>query len=175
MRSLAERMQAYEQQKARLANVEAKLKLAERKARTRRLLKIGELAEKVGMMEMDEKAVYGALLTLDIDNEKLVRQWATEGAAALEREKLAEDEGKQPVVLNLRAEIDRDATAELRAAGFRFNRVLRHWEGFSRLDDAEDLADRYDGTARSVGAPPAPPAPPTSQKQPDPAPAEKTT
>lgn len=40
-RSLAEHLRAHEQQKARLAEQEAKLKTAERKARTRRLVEAG--------------------------------------------------------------------------------------------------------------------------------------
>jgi hypothetical protein len=42
-RSLAERMYAHEQQKARLAEQEAKLNAAERKARTRQLIEAGGL------------------------------------------------------------------------------------------------------------------------------------
>jgi hypothetical protein len=42
-RSLAERLRAHEQQKARLAEQEAKLKDAGRKARTRRLIEAGGL------------------------------------------------------------------------------------------------------------------------------------
>jgi hypothetical protein len=49
-RSLAERLRAHEQQKARLAEQEAKLKDDERKARTRRLIQAGGLIEKAGLL-----------------------------------------------------------------------------------------------------------------------------
>ena len=46
-RSLAERLRAHEQQKARLAEQEAKLKTAERKMRTRRLIEAGGLVSRI--------------------------------------------------------------------------------------------------------------------------------
>ena len=63
-RSLAERLRAHEQQKARLAEQEAKLKTAERKARTRRLIEAGGLVDKVGLLDLDSSTLYGALLSL---------------------------------------------------------------------------------------------------------------
>jgi hypothetical protein len=53
VRSLAERLRAHEQQKARLVEEAAKLKDAERRARTRRLIEAGGLIEKVGMLDLD--------------------------------------------------------------------------------------------------------------------------
>jgi DNA invertase Pin-like site-specific DNA recombinase len=55
-RSLAERLRAHEQQKARLAEQEAKLKDDERKARTRRLIQAGGLIEKAGLLELEPNA-----------------------------------------------------------------------------------------------------------------------
>ena len=63
-RCLAERLRAHEQQKARLAEQEAKLKTAERKARTRQLIEIGNLVDKAGLIELDSNTLYGALLSL---------------------------------------------------------------------------------------------------------------
>jgi hypothetical protein len=75
VRSLAERMRAHEQQKARLAEQEAKLKDAERRARTRRLIEAGGLIDKAGLLDLDANALYGALLSLrDGANEGSGRQ-----------------------------------------------------------------------------------------------------
>lgn len=149
MRSLADRLQSYEQQKARLADVEAKLKLAERKAYTRRLIQVGTMAEKVGLLALDDDAIYGALMSLKIDD-KQVRQWAIDGAEAFAREKQATDQDLEPVLLTLPVDPTREAVARLRSTGFRFNRVLRHWEGFASFEDAEILAEEYGGTAKKV-------------------------
>jgi hypothetical protein len=63
-RTLAERQRAHEQSKARLAEAEAKLKLDERRQRTRRLIEAGALVEKAALLELDSNALYGALLSL---------------------------------------------------------------------------------------------------------------
>jgi hypothetical protein len=153
-RSLAERLRAHEQQKARLAEQEAKLKDAGRKARTRRLIEAGGLVEKTGLLDLDPNALYGALLSLrdGSSNAKQVEQWAT-------REARARDEGKEPIVLTFPAPLAKEATATLRTAGFRFNKVLQHWEGLARIEDAQQLAKEHGGSARQAAAPlPAPPA-----------------
>ncbi len=63
-RTLAERQRAHEQSKARLTEAEAKLKLDERRQRTRRLIEAGALVEKAALLELDSNALYGALLSL---------------------------------------------------------------------------------------------------------------
>ena len=57
-RTLVERLRAHGQVRARVAEADVKLKLDERKQRTRRLV------EKTGLLELDSNALYGALLSL---------------------------------------------------------------------------------------------------------------
>lgn len=153
-RSLAERLRAHEQQKARLAEQEAKIKLAERKARTRRLVEAGALAEKVGLLELETNALYGALLSLrdGASEKKQVDQWTALGGRTFAREARARDEGKEPVLLTFPAPLDKETTAALRQAGFRFSRVMQHWEGLARPDEAAALAKSHGGIARQVGS-----------------------
>ncbi len=152
-RTLSERLRAHEQQKARLAEAEAKIKLAERKARTRRLVEAGALVEKCGLLELDSNALYGALLSLrdGAGDKKQAEQWAALGGRAFAREARARDEGKEPVLLTFEAPLLKDATAALRAAGFRYSKVMQHWEGLARFEDAGTLAKAHGGTARRVG------------------------
>jgi hypothetical protein len=152
VRSLAERLHAHEQQKARLAEQEAKLKTAERKARTRRLIEAGGLIDKAGLLDFEANALYGALLSLrdGAGNKKQVEQWAALGGRAFAREARQRDEGKEPIVLTFPGALDREITTTLRAAGFRFNKVLQHWEGLARHDDAEELAKAHGGTLRRI-------------------------
>jgi hypothetical protein len=158
VRSLAERLRTHEQQKARLAEQEAKLKDAGRKARTRQLIEAGGLVEKVGLLDLESAALYGALLSLrdGASDAKKIEQWADLGGRTFAREARARDEGKEPVVLTFPNALPKDATAPLRTAGFRFNKVLQHWEGISRFDAAEQLAVSHGGTARRVTPLPAP-------------------
>ena len=59
--TLAERLTRLEQQKNRISQVETKLRLDERKARTRRLIEAGGLVDKAGLLDLDANALYGAL------------------------------------------------------------------------------------------------------------------
>ena len=151
-RTLAERLRAHEQSKARLAEAEAKLKLDERKQRTRRLVEAGALVEKAGLLELDSNALYGALLSLrdGASDKKQAEHWAALGGRAFAREARARDEGKEAVLLTFTAPLPKDATTALRKAGFRYSRVMQHWEGLARFGDADVLAKAHGGTARQL-------------------------
>ena len=152
-RTLSERLRAHEQQKARLAEAEAKLKLDERKQRTRRLVEAGALVDKSGLLDLDSNALYGALLSLrdGADDKAQVEKWAALGGRAFDREARARDAGKEPLLLTFTTPLPKDATTVLRKAGFRYSKVLQHWEGLARFDEASTLAKAHGGTARRVG------------------------
>jgi hypothetical protein len=157
VRSLAERLRSHEQQKARLAEQEAKLKDAGRKARTRQLIEAGGLIEKVGLLGLEPNALYGALLSLrdGADDKDQLSKWTTLGGRTFAREARLRDEGKEAIVLTFPAALAKDVTATLRTAGFRFNKVLQHWEGLARFDEAKTLASTHGGAARQVTPAPA--------------------
>ena len=160
-RSLAERLHAHEQQKARLAEQEAKLKGAERKARTRRLIEVGGLIDKAGLLELEPNTLYGALLSLrdGAGDKDQITKWTALGGRAFARDARLRDEGKEAVVLTFPAALGKDVTAALRQAGFRFSKVMQHWEGLARFDEAERLATAHGGTTRRVAAAPSAPTP----------------
>ena len=152
-RTLSERLRAHEQQKAKLAEAEARLKLDERRQRTRRLVEAGALVEKTGLLDLDSNALYGALLSLrdGADDKAQVEKWAALGGRTFAREARARDEGKEALLLTFAAPLPKEATTALRKAGFRYSKVMQHWEGLARLDDASALAKAHGGTARQVG------------------------
>ena len=109
--------------KARLAEQEARLKDAERRARTRRLIEAGGLIDKAGLLDLEANALYGALLSLRdgaVDKGQ-VDKWTALGGRAFAREARLRDEGKEAVVLTFPAPLAKEATNVLRAAGFRFS------------------------------------------------------
>lgn len=152
VRSLAERLRTHEQQKARLAEQDAKLKDAGRKVRTRRLIEAGGLIEKTGLRDLDANALYGALLSLadKARDTKQVEQWAALGGRAFTREAKARDDGKEPIVLSFPQALPKEATLSLRSAGFRFNKMFQQWEGLAHFGDAAQLAGAHGGTARRI-------------------------
>jgi hypothetical protein len=152
-RTLSERLRAHEQSKARLAEAEAKLKLDERKQRTRRLIEAGALVEKAGLLELDSNALYGALLSLrdGTGDKSKVENWAALGGRTFAREARARDEGKEPLLVTFPAPLAKEVTYLLRQAGFRFSKVMQHWEGIARFDDANAIATAHGGSVRRVG------------------------
>lgn len=149
MRSLTERLRTFEQNKARLADVGAKLKLAEKKSQLRRCIRIGELATKAGLADLSEEALYGAMLALAQEGEGKRRQWTVEGSKALAAKAPAADD-RGPVVLTFGSYPAAATVVTLRASGFRFNRLMRHWEGLALFEEAEAMAEAYGGVARQL-------------------------
>src|SRR3984957_16610863 len=115
VRSLAERMRAHEQQKARLAEQEAKLKDAERRARTRRLIEAGGLIDKAGLLDLDANGPYGALLSRrrGAADKDQVRRWTALGGRPFARGAPLAEEGKDAIVLPFPAALAKDATNTL--------------------------------------------------------------
>ena len=124
------------------------------------MIQAGGLALKAGLLELEPNALYGALLSLrdGAADPEQVRQWAALGGRTFAREARLAEEGKEAIVLAFPAALDRHATTALRGAGFRFNKLLQHWEGLAHCDEAEALAAAHGGTVRRVATaePPAP-------------------
>ena len=102
---------------------------------------------------MDSNALYGALLSLrdGTDDKAQIEKWAALGGRTFAREAKARDEGKEAVLLTFTAPLVKDATTALRKAGFRYSKVMQHWEGLARPGDADALAKAHGGTTRQVG------------------------
>lgn len=152
--SLAERQARLAQQRARLQMEENRLKEAERKARTRRLVEAGGLIDKAGLLGLEPNALYGALLSLQagaVDAEQL-KTWTALGGRAFDREAKARDAGKEPLILTLPTAQSAATTARLRKAGFRWSKVLQHWEGLGLHGEIQALAKELGGEVRRVGA-----------------------
>jgi hypothetical protein len=150
VRSLPERLRAFEQQKARLADAEARLKIAEKKARNRRLMEAGALVEKAGLEGLTPAALYGALLSLQngVESTKQRDIWTTAGQRAFAQD--AKVNNLEPIVIIFPEQPDKVAITNLRSIGFRFNRVLRHWEGMAEVNEAEDIAAEYGGSVTRI-------------------------
>ena len=153
--SLAERLTRLEQQKNRLQQAEARLKTDERKARTRRLIEAGGLVDKAGLVGLEPNTLYGALLALKANASDAVtlERWRKAGGQAFDREQKARDEGKEPLVLTLHGPQPASVTTALRSLGFRWSKVMGHWEGIARHDQAQALATELGGSLRRLAPP----------------------
>ena len=155
--TLAERQERLAQQRPRLSLEENRLREAERKARTRRLIEAGGLVDKAGLLGLEANALYGGLLSLaqgSVDPDRLAR-WRVAGGQAFDRDARARAAGREPLVLIAAQALPTAVTTRLRGLGFRWSKVLRHWEGVVLYDEAKALADELGASLNRV-APPVP-------------------
>jgi hypothetical protein len=150
--SLAERMSRLEQQRAKLAEQEAKLKADERKQRTRRLVEAGTLVERAGLLDLEETALYGGLLSLaaDAGDRAKIAGWTKVGKTALDKETVGKDAPHEPLTVIFPAPLPTPFATRLRGAGLRWNKVLNHWEGLADHDTVAALAADQNGSVRRV-------------------------
>lgn len=156
--SLAERMSRLEEQKARLARDEAKLKADLSKQHTRRLLEAGMLVERSGLLDLNDGTLYGALLSLaaEMHDPRRIAKWSEAGRRAFEREKGKDRRAREALTVTFPAPLPTAFATRLRATGLRFNKVLQHWEGMADHDLVAALAAEQDGVVKRVRARPAP-------------------
>lgn len=151
-RTLAERQRVHEERKARLAVDDIKLAAEKRKVRNRSLFEAGGLVEKANLSGLPSNVLYGALLSLKdmTDDPEQVERWATLGGRAFDREAKLREAGQEAIVVTFPKLVPKPVAAALRAAGFRFNRILQHWEGLAPYDVAERIAKENGGVARRI-------------------------
>jgi hypothetical protein len=150
---LGEQIRKNEQRKARTAEIDAELRIKQRKARNGDLMSAGGLVEKVGLLKLDLAARYGALLSLQdgISNAKTVEQWGRKGTAALAQESAERESRREALAITYPdgAEILANEKRSLRAAGFKYVPFIGQWCG--ELVDPEvavQLAALHEGVVR---------------------------
>ena len=152
--SLAQRMSRLEEQKARLARDEAKLRADLSRQRPRRGVEAGQLIERAGLLDLDDQALYGALLSLAEARHDASRlaAWTQSGRLALEEERHEKNQKREPLTVTFPAPLPTAFATRLRAAGLRFDKRLQHWQGFADRNAVAALAAEQNGTVTRVQA-----------------------
>ena len=128
--------QKLEQKKARLLLEEAKLKIKERKNRTRRLIELGGLIVKANLDLLPNNTLYGALLSLEEaikTNPKVEKLWTEKGAAAFEKE----SKERTPIILQFTDKPDPEMRDQIRKLGLKWNSLRSEWYGY--ITDMDSL------------------------------------
>lgn len=149
--TLAERLDRVARKKAKVEQEAARLKLAQRKARTRDLIALGGLVAKAGLADLSTTALYAAFkrLAAEAQDPAKVTLWEREGGRLFE----AEDSACVLAVARFPDKLPPDITAALRALGFRRNKMLNQWEGRVDYLAAESLVKEAGGTIEQIGEP----------------------
>ena len=146
--TLAERLERAASRKAKAEQEASRLKLMQRKERTRRLIEIGGLAVKAGIDDLPASALYDRFLAIaaDAKDKKTVAGWERSGSRHFQ----TEEDTRVVAVAKFTAKIEPELAASLRAIGFRWNRFLKQWEGNVQYDEAKALVEGQGGTIKRL-------------------------
>lgn len=147
MKNVDEQKKKLKQKKNRLAAEETKLKLQERKARTRHLIENGGLITKAGINHLPSNALYGALLSLkeQLDKkEEIMAAWTVKGNDAFN----AEQKLTTPVILTFDNQPEKVIRDSIRSLGMRWNRFRNEWYG--NVADVDSLKKELADTKHTM-------------------------
>lgn len=131
-----------EQKKNRLIAEETKLKLKERKMRTRLLIEMGGLIVKAELDHLPTNTLYGSLLFLKESLNKqpdIQDQWTKTGKAAFDQEQ----QQKTAVILKLTEKPSLEIRSHIRSHSLKWNHLRNEWYGY--VLDIQALKDGLGG------------------------------
>ena len=129
MQNVVEQKSRLEQKKNRLIAEETRLKLKERKMRTRHLIEVGGLVTKAGLDCLPTNTLYGALLSIGESletNVAIKEQWTKIGKTKLEEEQT----NKHAVILKFEQELSNEIRKVIRNHGLKWNKLRQEWYGY---------------------------------------------
>ena len=128
MKNVTEQKVRLEQKKNRLVAEETRLKLKERKMRTRHLIELGGLITKAGLDYLPTNTLYGALLSIaqDLETNQAIRDnWTKIGKTKLDQEQ----KNNHAVILKFEQEASNDIRKVVRNHGLKWNKLRQEWYG----------------------------------------------
>jgi hypothetical protein len=129
MQNVTDQKVRLEQKKNRLIAEETRLKLKERKMRTRHLIEVGGLVTKAGLDHLPTNTLYGALLSIGESletNVAIKEQWTKIGKTKLEEEQT----NKHAVILKFEQELSNEIRKVIRNHSLKWNKLRQEWYGY---------------------------------------------
>jgi len=136
MKNVSEQKIKLEQKKNRLIAEETRLKLKERKMRTRHLIEMGGLIVKAELDYLPINTLYGALLLIATSLEKnpaIKDEWTKIGKTKLNQEQ----QNKTAIILKFEQEPTNEIRKIIRNHGLKWNKFRSEWYG--ECDDLVSL------------------------------------
>ena len=150
--TLAQRFERAEARRAKAEQEAARLKLIQKKERTRRLIELGGLAVKAGIDELPAAALYACFMRIaaDAKDSDTLSRWEREGGRHFQ----VEEDARLVAIARFPDKIEPEVAASLRAIGFRWNRYLKQWEGKVDFAEAKAIVTSQRGTIEEHGEAP---------------------
>ena len=146
MKNIELAQEKLEQKKARLVMEETRLKIQERKRRTKKIIEIGGLIVKAELDFLSSNAIYGGLIEMQkqlSEDKSIVSKWESIGKNAFEQEQKL----STPVILSFHEAPTSDVKTTIRSYNLRWNAFRKEWYGLVKELDtlksylAENLND----------------------------------
>ena len=147
MQNVVEQKARLEQKKNRLIAEETRLKLKERKMRTRHLIEVGGLVTKAGLDYLPTNTLYGALLSIALSletNQAIKEQWTEIGKTKLDQEQT----NKHAVILKFEQEPSSEIRQAVRNHGLKWNKLRTEWYGY--VSDLDSLKVELNTAAHNL-------------------------
>ena len=147
MQNVTDQKVKLEQKKNRLIAEETRLKLKERKMRTRHLIEVGGLVTKAGLDHLPTNTLYGALLSIGESletNVAIKEQWTKIGKTKLEEEQT----NKHAVILKFEQEPSSEIRQAVRNHGLKWNKLRTEWYGY--VNDLDSLKVELNTAAHNL-------------------------
>ncbi|MFU7500851.1 MAG: conjugal transfer protein TraD [Candidatus Tisiphia sp.] len=138
MHTVTEQKLRLEQKKNRLIAEETKLKLKERKMRTRHLIEMGGLIVKAELDHLPTNTLYGSLLSLKdslTSQSNIKDQWTKIGKTSFDQEQ----QQKTAVILKLEEKPSLEIRTHIRSHSLKWNHLRNEWYGY--VLDVQALKD----------------------------------
>ena len=129
MQNVVEQKVRLEQKKNRLIAEETRLKLKERKMRTRHLIEVGGLVTKAGLDYLPTNTLYGALLSIasSLETNQVIKdEWTEIGKTKLDQEQT----NKNAVILKFEQELSNEIRKVIRNHSLKWNKLRQEWYGY---------------------------------------------
>ncbi|MEI8321194.1 MAG: conjugal transfer protein TraD [Alphaproteobacteria bacterium] len=149
MTSLEQKRKKVEQQRVRLQQMEALIKLKERKKKISQQIKYGSFIEKADLLSLSEEQLLGALLSLkeSLKNTKTLKDWEKVGGIFIEKSK---KEIGVPLEISFTDTLSKELSATLKSKGFKFNRFRSVWEGLGNLEEFSIIVEINNGKVKEI-------------------------
>jgi len=147
MQNVKEQKIKLEQKKNRLLAEETRLRLKERKMRTRHLIELGGLVTKANLDYLPTATLYGALLSLagSLEAGSTIKdEWTKLGKFKFEQEK----KDKTPLILKFIEEPSNKIRESIRNHGLKWNKFRSEWYG--DCVDVDSLKNDLASTPHSI-------------------------
>ncbi len=149
--TLEERKKILVQKKARLQKDQALLKIKEKKQTLSRKIRIGELAEKTGIFDLNLETLLGAFLFLkeQLKDKKIVLKWEEDGKKHIPPSTQKVSKGI-PLSISFPSLPPPEFIKTLKSHKFKWNSIRNMWEGHGEKKEIVELVADHSGMVSEI-------------------------